>query len=314
VGVIDTLTAGFDLVRKRPWLILLPVALDVGLWVAPKLSFLSLMRGVVSDTMATAASVGQETLPALQEQGELLLEFAERTNVLSLLTASYPGVPSLPVESTSFFGLTRQVIELQSGLALVGLMGALLLAGVLIAALYLGLIAQTARDEQVDWRRFLAQVPRYWLRLVGAGLVIGLALLLLGLPAGLFIGFLALLSPGLASLFLGVISFMAFWLLIYMAFVPVAILFSDDGVAKAIWRSAMLVRSSFWPALGLFLLIYVISVGLLYVWEGLAVTAPGAMLAIVANAFVGTGLMAAVFVFYRERLQAPVATAESQRS
>ncbi len=312
MGIIDTLSAGFDLVRKRPWLMALPVALDVGLWLAPKLSILSLVRSVVAELPAAVTGGNAE---ALREQGQMLVDLARSINVASLLSSTYLGVPGLGVgEMTSFFGRAQQVIELQGGLSLLALSLGLLLAGLLLASFYLGLIAQAVRDGRVDWRRLVARLPRYWLRLVGVGLIIVVVLASFTLPASLVMWLLTVLSPGLASLFMSAVLFLAFWMMLYMLFVPEAILFSEDGVVKAIWRSAMILRASFWPALGLLLLINVISGGLLFVWERLAVTAAGAIVAIVANAFIGTGLTAALFVFYRERLRAPGAAVEPQRS
>jgi len=315
VGIIDTLTTGFDLVRRRPWLIALPVALDIGLWAAPKLSMVSLTRAVVSDLMTAATGVSPDALQGLREQGQMLLEMAESTNVASLIVSSYLGMPSLAVgEMTSFFGRARQVIELQGGLGLVALVGVLLLAGVFLAAGYLGLIAQVVRDGHVTWSSLLAQMPRYWLRLIGAGLIITLALMSFGLPAMLLVALFGSISPSLASLFLGLVVFLALWVFIYMLFVPEAILLGEDNVLKAIWHSALVMRSSFWPALGLLVLSNIIAEGLLYVWQMLAVTASGAVVAIVANAFIGTGLTAAFFVFYRERTRAPEPATEPQRS
>jgi hypothetical protein len=36
-SVIDTLTAGYETINRRPWLILLPIALDLLFWLGPKL-------------------------------------------------------------------------------------------------------------------------------------------------------------------------------------------------------------------------------------------------------------------------------------
>ena len=37
IGVIDSLQGGFNLVTRRPWLLLLPVLVDLILWRGPKL-------------------------------------------------------------------------------------------------------------------------------------------------------------------------------------------------------------------------------------------------------------------------------------
>ena len=37
-GVIDTLTAGYSVVNRSPWVLLIPILLDVFLWLGPQIS------------------------------------------------------------------------------------------------------------------------------------------------------------------------------------------------------------------------------------------------------------------------------------
>jgi hypothetical protein len=318
VGIIDTLSAGFDLVRRRPWMLALPVAVDIGLWVAPKLSVFTLLQNLWHALLSEATATGAATPAMIQSMQEALPEMVQMARDLDLsllLPLTSVGVPILPVgPSTSFFGLTKQVIELAGGLPLLALALALALGGLLIGTFYMALIAQAVRDGRVDWPLLVQRVPRYWLRLIGVGLVVGMGLLAFGLPVAMVIGIFGLVSPGLASFLLAIPSFLVFWVMIYMVFVPEAIIFSEDGIMKAIWRSAIIVRTNFWPAIGLILLSYIISTGLAFVWGMLAATAPGALVAAAGSAFIGTGLTAALFIFYRERLRAPLWTGEPQRS
>lgn len=318
MGIIDTLSAGFDLVRRRPWMLALPVAVDIGLWVAPKLSVFTLLQNLWHALLSEATATGAATPAMIQSMQEALPEMVQMARDLDLsllLPLTSVGVPILPVgPSTSFFGLTKQVIELAGGLPLLALALALALGGLLIGTFYMALIAQAVRDGRVDWPLLVQRVPRYWLRLIGVGLVVGMGLLAFGLPVAMVIGIFGLVSPGLASFLLAIPSFLVFWVMIYMVFVPEAIIFSEDGIMKAIWRSAIIVRTNFWPAIGLILLSYIISTGLAFVWGMLAATAPGALVAAAGSAFIGTGLTAALFIFYRERLRAPLWTGEPQRS
>ena len=47
LSVIDVLTAGFEIVRKRPWTMLIPFLLDAAIWILPKLSLGALVRPIV---------------------------------------------------------------------------------------------------------------------------------------------------------------------------------------------------------------------------------------------------------------------------
>jgi hypothetical protein len=63
-----------------------------------------------------------------------------------------------------------------------------------------------------------------------------------------------------------------------------------------------IVRHFFLQTLGLLLLITLITVGLNVVWAMLAENGAGLLLALVGHAYVGSGLVAARQVFYRDRL------------
>ena len=50
-GVIGSLRAGFDVVSSHVWLILLPIVLDVFLWLGPRLSVGNLYSSFVSSSL-----------------------------------------------------------------------------------------------------------------------------------------------------------------------------------------------------------------------------------------------------------------------
>ncbi|MDI7275628.1 MAG: hypothetical protein QME94_06585 [Anaerolineae bacterium] len=315
MGVIDTLTAGFDLVRKKLWLILIPVVLDLGLWLMPRLS----IAGLVRDLLATlSASLAPNSMPAnLREVAQLWQELAESLDIGQLLAGAsvppaYLGLPSLPpAGATTLFGLTREVIEIRGGLTLMGLAAGLFLAGLLWSALYLGALAQQVRDGRADWGALLRRLPRNWLRLLGAWLLIQVALLVIGFP---LIITLTLAAVVLGPFSLLIVSALMFWVVIYAAFVPYAIFMHEDGLLQAVARSVNVVRANFRSTLALIVLVFVIWFGLTLVFARLTGTTIGALVAIAANAFVGTGLTAAIFIFYRERLRAWQAAVGAQRS
>ena len=70
----------------------------------------------------------------------------------------------------------------------------------------------------------------------------------------------------------------------------------------ALRQSFIIVRATFWRTLILFVLVNIISTGLGYLWVLLMTSLAGTLAAIVANAFVGTGLVAAMFIFFRDRI------------
>src|SRR5574340_324814 len=60
--MIPTIMAGFNTVANRIWLILIPVALDLLLWFAPKLSIKNLIMPQIVDATNTLAKLGSPEL------------------------------------------------------------------------------------------------------------------------------------------------------------------------------------------------------------------------------------------------------------
>jgi hypothetical protein len=131
--------------------------------------------------------------------------------------------------------------------------------------------------------------------------------LLLGLPVLVLVGFTALVAPELA-VFGGV--FVLGGLLfaeVHLFFAVPAICVSDVGPLAAVQRSVAVVRRDLWSTVGLILLTWLILAGMGRVWEVLAssLQAPfGAGLAILGNAYIASGLIAAGMIFYTERVEA----------
>jgi hypothetical protein len=85
---------------------------------------------------------------------------------------------------------------------------------------------------------------------------------------------------------------------------------------RAILLSITLVRRFFPGTLALLALSALIMVGLNVLWQSLVGNLPGLLLAMVGNAYIGSGLIAARMVFYQDRLASAVqetATSEERK-
>ena len=107
-GVIETLSAGFAAVNRQLWVLLLPVLLDVFLWLGPHVSYSPLVGPVVvnaSDwtrqvTLGPRRSLrNPEVVAQLDQTRQLLISRTDDVNGLSALTwgpIALPIVDSLP--------------------------------------------------------------------------------------------------------------------------------------------------------------------------------------------------------------------------
>jgi hypothetical protein len=151
--------------------------------------------------------------------------------------------------------------------------------------------AHLGREVLIGWGRLLGLVG-----LVLAG-VIGVLVVLAVLVAALALAGIDLTAVVLFAMNVGLL-----WVSFYLFFAAAAIAVSRVGPLAAIRYSVAIVRRNFWSSLGLILLKFVITYGLQVVLAAIARFPIGAPVAIVASAYIGTGLEAAVLLFYRERL------------
>jgi len=305
LSIIDTISEGFRITTKKPWLIILPVLLDLGLWWGPKVSIAPVIEKMLATLREAAAAMGTAQAGGTQMFDMLVQELqgtVGRTNLLALLAWGRLGVPSIAGVRLIEPGVDR-VVEIASyGSMLLAQFGIMVL-GLMLACIFLGLLGQQAGEEQQGGLASLMErLPRYWLYLVALLLPLALILMVvfsIGLLLGPFAPFLWI---------------SALWLLLYFSFVPQAITMNQDKPLGALMGSFSVVRFNFWPTLGLILLTNVIGTGLAMVWRELLGSTVGTFFAILINAYIGTGLAMAAFVFYRDRLAMLRKMVQQQRS
>jgi hypothetical protein len=307
LGIIDTISAALNTVVRKAWLAVVPVAVDLLLWLGPKVSIEQVLAQTAEMMNATLQNVpanGAEAEVAAMFQGtmQMVQESAGRANYLSLLSWGTLGFPSIAgvrlIDPAS-----DVVVQLTSiGQALlfqVVVMG----VGLMLACFFLGMLGQEARAGHVDVGQLLRRAPTYWLRMV---------IVFVPLGTSMFFAFYMgmLLGP------LVIIILVAFiWLFIFMAFFPQAITMAEESAVNGIVASLRLVQSSMGRTLGFLLVIVVLNRGLGYVWARLMSGAEVlTLVAILANAYVGTALTLAMFYFYRDRMAALLEARRQQRS
>jgi len=307
VGIIDTLSAGFDRTAKRLWLLLLPVLLDIVIWVGPKLS-LNKLAGAASRLLPDAAELGSRYAQAVEVTRRLLAEVGAATNVTAMLSMRLLGLPSLTqalAPRTWPLGIVPSSIEIPTWLALVGVTLLFTVLSLLVGCFCLSFIAQDARDGEMSLAYVLQVAWRSWLRLVMLVLVAVVTLIVVVGGVAAVAGLLAILSFDLAQLLLNLFGLGLWSLAIYGAvlffYTSRAIILDDMGILRSIWNAVNVMHRGFLGALGFVLLISILQTGLLYIWRMLAVSPAGTLVGIVGNAYVSTGLVMASFIFYRDR-------------
>ena len=310
MGLIDTLSAGFDRVTKHLWLTLLPALVDVAIWIGPKIAVSSLVQEVIS-MLPAAPDLGVQYEQSLELAREWLVDAGAQANLLSLLSMRILGLPSLvasfaPGEGLQVIG--QRVLEIRTWPSLLGWVVLLTALSLFLGCFCLSWIAQEARDEEPDAAYALQVTGRSWLRLMALMLFAAVAVTTVSLGAGVTFGVVSLFSAQLGALLFSALVLAGLWLSAYLGiiavFVPRVTVFDDMGIWHSLRSSVNVVQRNLIAAISFVVLISVLQTGLMYIWRLLAVNTAGALVGILGNSYVSTGLVMASLMFYRDRFVA----------
>ncbi len=312
MGVIDAIADGCFAVARRPWVLLPLVLLDTLYWLGGRLSAVPLLSVPIAllewsqRQNAAALDPSGQTNPGAAEIAEQIAQLREvggQVDLLGLLSVGQS--PLLPKLSDGEVGRPWGVgvLDLGSGWLTLLSVFALLLVGLLWFALTLAVVGMLVREEPLALGAVVRRTGRFWLRLLVLGLVLIGASIFLGVPLAILAGLLQLLglNPSVPLLMLFFPLLLA-WL--FLSRTTDAIAVSDAGPLRAIKLSVLVVRRNFWAMLRLFAAGWLISLGFPLAWAYLARETGGVPLAVVGNAFLNTGLLAAAMIFYRDCLAA----------
>jgi hypothetical protein len=319
-GVIGCLAAGFEMLGRNLWLMVLPVVLDVVLWLGPRVSLGPLLRrvaGLLEMQPAPDAEMAGQVAQAM----DLLEQFAARFNLLAVL-GSIPllHIPSLlarrAVGGVSPLG-EPYVISVSSVLALIPSWGGLVLAGLALGFLYLNEIAKHVEasstlsgdnparpieDGTRDRNGSAGTTVWKFLRF----LLFAFGVMVIGSSALFFWLLVAVLGAVIAQplgllLWVAGVGFCSYAAL-HLVFVIPGLLLGGRRLIEALGESVMLSHVNLRSLLGLVVLAVVIYEGLGYAWSLPNADSWAFLIGIAGNAAVATGLTGGAFLFYRDRL------------
>jgi hypothetical protein len=302
-GVLGSLKAGFNVVSSNVLLILMPLAIDMFLWLGPRLS-VSKVLGPLYTLLFEQAKRGlttPEDVKRLAAFQDLFAEGLKRFNLLSLIARlqTFPvGVSSLlartmPVDSPMG---GDKIIQIPSLLAVLGAMFLFVVAGWVVGGLYFGWVSNTVLAGSAarisPWDAILQTLV--------LSVVWFLALVILSIPVTLLLTVLTFISPALASGALFVMLLLSFWLIVPLFFTPHGIFVRGQNAFRSILTSFKMARFTL-PTSGMFVFsTFILSTGLNYLWSVPKSNSWMTLVGISGHAFITTALLAASFLYYRD--------------
>jgi hypothetical protein len=307
LGIIDALSAGLDAVLRHPWLLLIPVLLDVFLWLGPRMQAPALFRSLEPALrQMTTGMTSSETRLAAQELSKAVEQFFTRYNLFAWLSTGLIGVPVVNggIDATLKLVTGSPPIMWQvdgfDGYLLV--LAVFTVIGLFLSALYWTMLGDYVRGESMQAARWLRQSFEVWKRLLMLMIVVvGLAVISI-FPLSMVMFTLSAFSVGLASLIPLLAVAVAAWIILVCVFTPHGLVVHHLPLGRAVNTSILVVRANFVPVASLAVIAIAISIGMGLIWEGLAADSWLRLLAIAGNAIVGTGLIVASLLFYQNRV------------
>jgi hypothetical protein len=302
-GVIGSLRAGFDAVSGHVKLILFPLALDLWLWLGPRLSVDRLLSPYLKFIFEQARSglVSPTDIQRVASVQVSFMEVLERFNLLSLLSklVTFPiGVSSLLVGTMPVvtpYG-EQWVMPISSLPGLVGLMFLFILMGWVGGGLYFRWVSGTALGgEEAGISSAWAIIQTFILSVIW---LIGLMIAMV--PVILVLTLLALISPALANGAVFVMLMLSFWLIVPLFFTPHGIFVRRQNAFSSVLSSLRMARFTL-PTSGMFVLsTFLLYRGLNYLWSVPPNDSWMLLIGIAGHAFITTALLAASFIYYRD--------------
>ena len=300
-GVIGSLRAGFDAIASNLTVILLPLALDLLLWLGPRLRVERLFQPIFDEVIGYARFSGfpAADLSRLQENSTQLLEQLQQYNLLSALRTFPIGVFSLmsgSMPSQTPWG-APSIIQVDSVFTLLGWFVLLTLVGWMLGGLFFRWVSLVVinSSQPVDIRFGQSVFQTILLSILYFILAI-----MVGTPVMIVMALVIAASPLLAQGMLLILGLLSMWLVVPVFFTPHGIFIRQQNAFTSIYTSLRMARFTL-PTSSLFVLsVLLIAIGLNFVWNIPAPDSWMTLIGIAGHAFITTSLLAASFIYYRD--------------
>ena len=267
-GVVGSLKAGFDAIASNLTVILLPLALDLLLWLGPRLHIDRLFQPIFDEMSRYAGFSGipATEIKTLQENSALVLEQLQQYNLLTTLRTFPIGVFSLmsgKISNQTPFG-PPFVIQVDSLFTLLGWIALLTLVGWMSGGLFFRWVSMVVADSSQS-AEFRFDQPIVQTMLLSV-LYIMLAIMI-GIPVVVVLALVIAASPSLGQGLLLILGLLSMWLIVPVFFTPHGIFMRQQNAFSSIYTSLKMARFTL-PTSSLFVLsVLLIAYGLNFLWN-----------------------------------------------
>lgn len=320
-GVLETIAAGLSLAIARPYLLIMPLFVDLMIWLGIQIS----ARSLLDPLQSLMLEQGGENGPAAAEQLSVMNERFHVNDMAALFTPSiFAGLPrdSLLNGLVSFLvppiagGIDRgdmfmawrdglfSLWEPATSWSVLGVMVVAFAVATVLLVIYRVPIARSVREHDRAQRGVVVECLIAWLRLVAILVLAAGAMAAVIAPALLGTAILLVLGLNIAGLLAVALLIFGGLASIYTLFTLDAMFLERIGPLTSITHSFDVVRANFGSTMRFAFASLIIATGSLQVWSVITQNAPGVIIALFGNALLGTGLSIASMMFFHDRSRA----------
>lgn len=297
-SIIQALLSGFNTIANKPYLMILPILLDLFLWFGPAWRVDQLFKPVLQSLTSLPGLDNPDYSQLLEELQTAWETFLTNFDLAITLRTLPIGVPSLIASKSPFSNPLgpSPVFSLDSNGQVLGLLCVFLLVGYILGSLYFRNISNQIIHpvNNKSFKNFL----KTFSQIVLMPIVIMLILLIVGIPFVFIFSVITVLFPGLSNFIFIVLGMLFIWNLIPLIFTPHGIFLYKLSLFPAMMTSIHVVRVSMGRTAWFLLSSVILIQGLNYLWQTPPVDNWFLIIGIFGHAFVVSAVIAASFHYF----------------
>ena len=294
-GIISSIKAGFDAIAARITAIFLPLALNLLLWLGPRLRMEEMFKSMEGD-MVLFWQASRIPAEEIKKMLDLYEGMAQSINLFGLARTLPIGISSLFVvgQGSSVTPLGVPAVWQVDVLTFPLWIMFLVFIGWVGGAFYFRDVAWAALTEKITSIRAFQAV----LQTILISILCNMILIAISVPVLLILIVAAQINAVLANLAVLFIALGSVWVLVPIFFWAHGVFLDRQNVLTSMLSSLQLTRFTL-PTSSLFVLtVFLLSYGLNFLWRIPAQDSWVTLLGIFGHSFVTTALLAGSFIYY----------------
>lgn len=296
-GIINSIKAGFDLIATNVTAILLPLLLNLFLWLGPRLRMDDLFNSIKADVVM------------IWKSGGISVEDIQRA--MNLYEATIPRINlfwifhTLPIGISSLF-LPQEASRTPLGDPIIWQVSAASLLGWIFLLTFLGWIGGGLYFRSVAWLALANKdaqplgLFRAIMQTILVSIFWGFLSVFIGVPSFLILAVVLQFNSFIANLLVLFLSLASMWVIVPLYFWPHGIFLKQQNALTSILSSLKMMRFTL-PTSSLFVLtVFLLTFGLNFLWNIPPEDSWMTLVGILGHSFVATALLASSFVYYRD--------------